>query len=130
MSNNQPNEKRGEMKLKIGIMMVVIAPTFGRISRMEAALNRSTFELASGLAEKRGLTMMEMAIFFEQLSKPREKRDDIGNQLARIGYEKSLTLVGRVLEMILQGTAGTEQEEGLDDLPPEDDDEGKDQGED
>ena len=99
-----PNEERGESLVTLGDLSFVVSPTFGRVSRTEQALGASFFDIAVSLGNEKGLRLLEMAIFFEQLSRPRVKRDEIGERLARPGgYREGLVEMGKILDRYLSG---------------------------
>lgn len=106
------NEQRGEITKKLGGLEITVVPTFARISRAEAALGQSCLTIASSMAQGQGLTTLEMAVFIEALSKPRLKRDAIGEAIIKAGSAKAMEIVGLVCERILVG----------DDPDPDDDD--------
>jgi len=122
---NIPNSQRGEITKKLGSLEITVVPTFNRICKAENALQKSCLTIATQMAQGQGLTTMEMAIFIEQLSKPRLKRVDIGQAIMDAGSAKAMEIVGLVCERILSGTKDDSDDDDPDLL--DEDDEGKDE---
>lgn len=99
---SQPNP-RGAVTKTIGDLEITLLPTFTRISRAEQALKKSCMKILDDMGTGDSLSMLELAVFFESLSKPKLKRDVIGDALMGTGYKQGMELLAEVLNKVLVG---------------------------
>lgn len=118
------NPDRGEFVLKFGGLEVIISPTYGRQSRATVAVaGRSVQSLLLAMSTE-GMSIIEQAMYLEQLSKPRIKSDDIGKALAKAGALKAGEVMGEVLKNLAKGSEDDEEDEGDPPLSSDDEDDG------
>lgn len=108
------NTRRGEISGMIDDLEVVLVPTFERISRAEGALGKSCYAIANSMGNGSGLTVLETAVFLEQLTKPRLERKEIGNAIMSGGLTEAMILVGLVCEKVLMGDKSAPDKVGND----------------
>lgn len=116
------NPNRGEIAGKIGDLDINLSPTFGRISRAEAAVNKSCFDIIAGYQEGgRSMKLGEIAVFLSQVSKPRIDHNEIGKHLMGKGYKQAMELVMKIVAVVIDD--GDDDDYDPDAIPDPDDDE-------
>lgn len=120
------NANRGEITKTIGGLEVTVVPNFGRMSRAEAAVNKSCMDIIQSYGERGGsLKLGEIAIFLSQITKPRVDHNEIGKHLSGKGYEQGIELIMLAISSFMDIDAdGDDKDENTIPGPDDEDDSG------
>jgi len=109
----EPNEARGEFKATILETELILVPSFKRIKQVETVLGRSLVQVAGELVAGIGLTVTELVVSLDILAKePKPNRDEIGDLVVRAGYAKTVPAVQELINRVVFGEKGDDDDEG------------------
>lgn len=109
----EPNKERGEFLAVIGELELVMEPSLGRIKKVEAILGRPIVQVAGELIAGIGVTIAQLVAVIEVLAMdPKPKGDKIGRAVVKAGYVKSIVPLQDLIDYVLMGEAGDEEEDG------------------
>lgn len=101
------NEARGEFLFTIGDVEFLMAPSFGRVNKIEGIFGRSLVQVAGELVAGQGLTMRELVGALELLIKePKMKSDEIGKLVTSVGYAKAIGAINELIDYVVFGEEG------------------------